>query len=74
MVLKPNRKSKIIIYIVTRYRKNDLALDLRNICEKTTDKIIGFSRLARWYEKVNQSGFKSFNTTQDLQRNLSMLK
>ena len=40
----------------------NLAQDLRNIFEKTTDKIIGLSRLARWYEKVNQSGFKSFNT------------
>ena len=40
----------------------NLAQDLRNIFEKTTDKIIGLSRLARWHEKVNQSGFKSFNT------------
>jgi transposase len=40
----------------------DLAQDLRNIFEKTTDKVIGLSRLARWHEKVNQSGFKSFNT------------
>ena len=40
----------------------DLAQDLRNIFEKTTDKIIGLSRLARWHEKVNQSGFKSSNT------------
>ena len=40
----------------------DLAQDLRNIFEKTTDKIIGLSRLARWHEKVNQSGFKAFNT------------
>ena len=39
-----------------------LAQDLRNIFEKTTDKIIRFSRLAKWHEKVNQSGFKSFNT------------
>jgi hypothetical protein len=31
---------------------------LRNIFEKTTDKIMGLSRLARWHEKVNQSGFK----------------
>ncbi|MFV5688747.1 ISL3 family transposase [Flavobacterium sp. ZT3R25] len=40
----------------------DLAQDLRNIFEKTTDEIIGLSRLAKWHEKVNQSGFKSFNT------------
>ena len=40
----------------------NLAKDLRNIFEKTTDKIIGLSRLAKWHEKVNQSAFKSFNT------------
>ena len=40
----------------------NLAKDLRNIFEKTADKIIGLSRLDKWYENVNQSGFKSFNT------------
>jgi phosphoribosyl-ATP pyrophosphohydrolase len=40
----------------------NLTQDLRNIFEKTTDKIIGFAKLAKWHEKVNQSGFKSFNT------------
>jgi transposase len=40
----------------------NLAHELRNIFEKTTDKIIGLSRLAKWHEEVNQSGFKSFNT------------
>lgn len=40
----------------------NLAQELRNIFEKTTDKIIGLSRLAKWHEKVSQSGFKSFNT------------
>ncbi|WP_449404013.1 transposase [Flavobacterium bomense] len=39
----------------------DLAQDLRTIFERTTDKIIGLSRLARWHEKVNQSGFKPLN-------------
>ena len=40
----------------------NLAQELRNIFEKTTDKIIGLSRLAKWHEKVSQSGFKSLNT------------
>lgn len=40
----------------------NLTQDLRNIIEKTTDKIIGFAKLAKWHEKVNQSGFKSFST------------
>jgi len=30
--------------------------------EQTTDKIIGFAKLAKWHEKVNHSRFKSFNT------------
>jgi transposase len=41
----------------------NLAQELRNIFEKITDKIIGLSRLAKWHEKVNQSGFKPFKTT-----------
>lgn len=40
----------------------NLTQELRNIFETTTDKIIGFARLAKWHEKVNQAGFKSFNT------------
>ena len=39
-----------------------LTQELRNISEKTTDKIIGFTKLAKLHKKVNQSGFKSFNT------------
>ena len=34
----------------------DLTKELRNIFEKTIDKIVGFARLAKWHEKVNQSG------------------
>ena len=40
----------------------NLTQELRNIFEKTTVKIVGFARLTKWHEKVNQSGFKSFNT------------
>ena len=40
----------------------NLSQGLSNIFENTTDKIIGFVRLAKWHESVNQSGFKSFNT------------
>jgi transposase len=39
-----------------------LVQSLRNIFEKTIDKIIGFVKLAKRHEKVGQSGFKSFNT------------
>lgn len=40
----------------------DLAQELSNIFTNTTEKIYGLTRLAKWYEKVRQSGFKSFNT------------
>jgi hypothetical protein len=35
-----------------------LAQDLQNILENTTDKIYGLSKLARWHEKVIQAEFK----------------
>jgi hypothetical protein len=58
---KPNRTSRSIIWIVSWHSKAyDLAQDLRNIFEKTTDKIIDLEDYMAW--KVNQSGFKSFNT------------
>jgi transposase len=43
-------------------RAYDLSCDLRNIYESSDKRILGFTRLAKWYEKVRQSGFKVFNT------------
>lgn len=40
----------------------NLTQELRSIFENTTDKVIGFAKLAKWHEKLNQSGFKPFNT------------
>ncbi len=40
----------------------NLAQELSNIFTNTTEKIYGLTRLAKWHEKVRQSGFKSFNT------------
>jgi transposase len=40
----------------------ELALELSNIFTNTTEKIYGLTRLAKWHERVRQSGFKSFNT------------
>lgn len=40
----------------------ELASELSNIFTNTTEKIYGLTRLAKWHEKVRQSGFKSFNT------------
>jgi hypothetical protein len=42
-------------------RTYDLAQDLRNIFEKQQIKLLDYQRLARWHEKVNQSG-QVFNT------------
>jgi hypothetical protein len=58
-----DHRSELLIELYPDIEKAyDLAQDLRNIFEKTTDKIIGISMLARWHKKVNQSGFNSFNT------------
>lgn len=40
----------------------NLTQELCTIFESTTGKILAFAKLAKWLEKVNQLGFKSFNT------------
>lgn len=40
----------------------ELTTSLSNIFTNTTDKIWGMTRLAKWHEKVRQTGFKAFNT------------
>jgi transposase len=56
----------LILVSITLYpdiqKAYNLTQDLRNIFEKITDKIIGFAKLAKWHEKVNQYRFKSFDT------------
>jgi len=37
-------------------------MDLSQIYHTTKDKGVAFTRLARWYDKVEKAGFKSFNT------------
>ncbi len=39
-----------------------LTMQLKGIYEHTTDKKFALGRLARWYETVEQSAFKTFNT------------
>ena len=39
-----------------------LTQQLSHIFSNTTDKIYGLTRLAKWCEKVKQSGFKAFNS------------
>jgi transposase len=40
----------------------ELSSELSNIFTTTKEKIYGLTRLAKWHEKVRQSGFKAFNT------------
>lgn len=40
----------------------DLSQELSWIFSNTTEKLYGLTRLAKWCEKVEQSGFKTFNT------------
>lgn len=37
-----------------------LTMELKSIYEYTKDKAVAFTKLARWYEKIEQSGFKKF--------------
>lgn len=39
-----------------------LSLGLSQIFENTKDKVFGLANLAKWHEKVRQTGFKAFNT------------
>lgn len=53
--------------ILFRYYPNlesayKLTMELKGIYEQTKDKATAFTRLARWYEKIEQSGFKKFAT------------
>lgn len=40
----------------------DLCRELSSIYEGTKDKGVAFTRLARWYEKVEKAGYKTFST------------
>lgn len=39
-----------------------LSMELSHIFDKTTEKVFGLAKLAKWHEKVRQSTFKAFNT------------
>jgi transposase len=60
---KPKKRAKLVFERFPDLKKAyDLAQELSNIFTNTTEKIYGLTRLAKWHEKVRQSGFKSFNT------------
>jgi len=52
--------------LFTRYpdieKAYELSMELGRIYHTTKDKGIAFTKLARWYDKVEKAGFKSFNT------------
>ncbi|WP_074724792.1 ISAon1 family transposase [Flavobacterium frigoris] len=57
------QRAKLLFEIYPDIEKAyQLAQDLRNVFENTTDKIYGLTKLAIWHEKVAQAEFKSFNT------------
>ena len=57
------KRAEIIFIIYPDLKKAyDLSQNLSWIFENTKDKTVGLTRLAHWYEKVRQSGFKSFNS------------
>ena len=57
------QRAEILFSIYPDLKKAyDLAQNLSWIFENTKDKTIGLTRLAHWYEKVRQAGFKSFNS------------
>ena len=39
-----------------------LSMGLSQLFENTKDKVFGLANLAKWHEKVRQTGFKAFNT------------
>lgn len=39
----------------------DLSMELGRIYQTTKEKGVAYTRLAKWYEKVERSGYKSFN-------------
>ena len=61
----PNQQARAAI-LFSRYTDIESAYDLSQqltwIYNHTKDKIYAYTKLAQWHEKVNQSGFKAFNT------------
>lgn len=57
------RRADILFYLFPDiYQAYQLSQQLNWIFDNTKEKIYAYTRLAQWHEKVDQSGFKSFNT------------
>ncbi len=58
-----SKRAEILFSIYPNLKKAyGLSQNLSWIFENTKEKTIGLTRLAHWYEKVRQFGFKSFNS------------
>jgi transposase len=58
-----SKRAEVLFQHYTDLKKAyELSQNLSWIFQNTKDKTIGLSRLAKWYDKVRQSGFKSFNS------------
>ena len=61
--LNQSKRAEILFHMYPDLKKAyNLSQNLSWIFENTHDKTVGLSRMAKWYEKVRQSGFKSFNS------------
>ena len=40
-------------------------MQLKNIYHTTTDKMIAYTRLARWYDRIEKTEFEQFNTVKN---------
>lgn len=57
------RRADILFYLYPDIQvAYQLSQQLNWIFETTKEKIYGYTRLAKWHEKVRKAGFKSFNT------------
>ncbi len=56
------RASILFEHYADLHKAYQLSMELYNIYQHTKVKGIAYTKLARWYEDIEQSGFKSFNT------------
>ena len=57
------QRAQILFYLYPDIQiAYQLAQQLKEICEKTKEKIYAYTQLAKWHEKVNKAGFKTFNS------------
>ena len=56
-------RAEILFQMYPRFKQAyDLAQKLGHIYQSLKDKGVAFTKLAQWYNQVDKSGFKSFNT------------